>query len=384
MATYSSECLRILELLKNRKNVLITGAPACGKTRLLNEVADAFISAFVKPQTAVNPTHVVRPVSLPRSLPTTGGQPLPELPSPTRTQRQVFRTAFNANSKPRDFLSGLMPTLGAAQQGPFRVTHGKLIQANRVALLPDGAALLIIDELNRGPAVQLFGDAIVAIEADKRLGEDGQLGASSWPIDVLNTQTGETEPMHLSGHLYILAAMNQADVSVEPLDVAFIRRWERYPLSPSDGAIRDQLGATGPDAMLPGVPATPGDVVEAAVRAWAKVNERVEVGRGAEFMLGHGVFLGRRVLSGSQAQPFTSVDEALNWALESWGAIYAHVEEVFFGDAFGIAATLRADGGSSHYRMESHSFGQDQRQTIRKPTLDAGNIYALLLWVGQA
>lgn len=293
MKQYSPECLAILDQLKNRKNVLMMGPPACGKTTLLSEVADAFVNGYLVNQSPAQPTHVAGAlVTIPRKVPVgTGGTPLSQLPSPNRTTRSVFQAVFNANSKPRDFLTGLIPNIsnGAAAIG-FKVTTGKLVKANQFAMQPNGAALLIVDELNRGPAVQLFGDAIVAIEADKRMADDDSLPQKAWPFDVLDPVTGEMMPMHLSAHLYILAAMNQADVSVEPLDVAFIRRWERYSLAPSAEKVRLMLGASGSLVSLPAVPTTTGEVIEAAVRAWESVNERIELGRGSEFMLGHGVF----------------------------------------------------------------------------------------------
>lgn len=380
MKEYSPECLAILELLKSRKNVLMMGPPSCGKTTLLSEVADAFLNGFVAQQISPQPTHVTgAPVTIPRKTATTGDTPIPQLPSPTKTNRSVVQAVFNANSKPRDFLSGLMPNVGnGTTHIGFKVTTGKLVRANQLAMPPDGTSLLIVDELNRGPAVQLFGDAIVAIEADKRLAEDGSVPQNAWPFDVMNPATGEMEPMYLSHDLYILSAMNQADVSVEPLDVAFIRRWDRFLLAPAADKVRTLLGAPGKDVELPAAPATPGDVIEAAIRAWESVNERITLGRGQEFMLGHGVFLSRAV------DPLSSIADALEMGVACWTSIMAHIDEVFFGDAFGIAATLRADTSLNHYQLESVPFGQEQRQVLKRPTLiDSSNIYDLLLWIGR-
>jgi 5-methylcytosine-specific restriction protein B len=381
MSQYSSECLAILNQLKTRKNVLMMGPPACGKTTLLSEIADAFKNGYLANQRPIQPTHVTgTPVTIPRTIPDgSGATPLSQLPSPNRSTRNVFQAVFNANSKPRDFLTGLIPNISKGSDSiGFKVTTGKLVQANQFAMQPNGAALLIIDELNRGPAVQLFGDAIVAIEVDKRLAEDDSQPSTAWPFDILNPTSGEMNPMYLSAHLYILAAMNQADVSVEPLDVAFIRRWERYALTPSSEKVRRMLGATGTTNELPATPGTPGDVIEAAVRAWESVNERIALGRGAEFMLGHGVFLSRSITT------LPTIQDALEIAVACWASIIAHLEEVFFGDAFGIAATLRADMSSGHYQLLSVPFGQEQRQVLKRPAkIDNDNIYSLLVWVGR-
>jgi 5-methylcytosine-specific restriction protein B len=382
MKAYSNECLEVLDLLKARKNVLLMGAPGCGKTLLMSEVADAFKNGFVTIGSPAVPTHVGgSAVTIPRSIPTSAGTtPIAQMPSPDRTNREVFRTVFSANSKPRDFLTGLVPKIDSSASGlGFKVAQGKLVVANNYAQEPKGAALLVIDELNRGPAVQLFGDAIVAIEADKRMADDDSIPFKAFPFDVLDPATGAQTPTYLSAHLYILAAMNQADVSVEPLDVAFIRRWERYMLSPEPEKVRAKLASSGASVTLPDVPTSPGDVVEAAIRAWESVNQRIALGRGAEFQLGHGVFFSRANVA------MASMAEALCLAVSCWAAITAHLDEVFFGDAFGIAATLRADLSEGHYRLESVPFGQEQRQMLRSPgTIDSSNIYQLLCWVGRS
>ena len=67
--------------------------------------------------------------------------------------------------------------------------------------------------------------------------------------------------------------MNQADASVEPLDVAFLRRWEPLRLEPDEAALRTfyGLGAKGANA-LPDAPANVNEALEASVRAWVAVN----------------------------------------------------------------------------------------------------------------
>ena len=59
-----------------------------------------------------------------------------------------------------------MPDLRAGKPaGSFRITEGVLYRASEFAKQPNSAALLIVDEINRGPTVQVFGGAIVAMEA---------------------------------------------------------------------------------------------------------------------------------------------------------------------------------------------------------------------------
>lgn len=51
-------------------------------------------------------------------------------------------------------------------------------------------------------------------------------------FEIINPVDGQMIEYAFSPNLYILAAMNQADASVAPLDVAFMRRWQSYKLTP--------------------------------------------------------------------------------------------------------------------------------------------------------
>lgn len=121
-----------------------------------------------------------------------------------------------------------MPVLGAT--GGYCVNAGILYRANEFAKQENSAALLIIDEINRGPAIEVFGGSIVAIESDKRLNEDNTPNVATQFFEIINPVDGQMMEYAFSPNLYILAAMNQADASVAPLDVAFMRRWQSYSL----------------------------------------------------------------------------------------------------------------------------------------------------------
>ena len=125
--------------------------------------------------------------------------------------RKVFRCVLHQSSKYRDFLTGMMPDVRSGKApGTFRITEGILYRASEYAKQPDSAALLIIDEINRGPTVQVFGGAIVAMEAEKRLSEDGKPTKSTQFFDLLDPADGELIEYAFPSRLYILAAMNQA------------------------------------------------------------------------------------------------------------------------------------------------------------------------------
>ncbi len=367
--TISNEANLVLASLAAKHNVMLSGPPSCGKTHLIQEVADAFSNPAVQQTQLAAPIALAQRVAIPAQA-AAPAQQLIGFPSPNRLARHIERIAFSANTRARDFTTAFVPQVNGGTGG-FQVAKGALIRANEAAL-QGGAALLVIDEMNRGPAVQLFGDAIVSIEQDKRLDTNDQPTKNTWPLHILD-DNGQTVEMRLSSHLYILAALNQADVSIEPLDVAFLRRFEPIPLEPRPDIVREALGASG---NIPNEPASPGDVVEASVQAWERVNERIALGRGQDFRIGHGIFL-------MPSSPPTTVIDALDRAAGWWKRIAAHVQEVFFGDIIGAGVVFNESQTGAGYKIVSTPYGIDQKQQLLAPTIDATTIYAVLRQVAS-
>lgn len=369
----SDDCKQALKLLSRSRNVLVSGPPGTGKSKLLAEVALAFETGFG-----------VAPAGGPPQLKPVGGIPIPpaagavkDIPAPTKMDRKVFRTVFHQNSKYRDFVSGITPAVNKQAGTPdFTIVKGTLYRASEHAKGVNGAALLIIDEINRGPAVQAFGGAIVAMESDKRLAPDGARRAETQFFEMLDPISGDVIEYALPHDLYILAAMNQADASVEPLDVAFLRRWEPLRLEPDEEALRTFYGLGAKSANpVPDVLTSVSDALEASVSAWVAVNAQIALGRGPEFQIGHGVLM-------SNVRPQTlGLNEALGTLCVGWAKVRAHVEEVFFGDTRGIAAALNALDGPvfNPFKLTETTFADDLRFLLEGPKNFAeNNIYAAL------
>lgn len=110
--SYSKECLNTLKLLARSKNVLISGPPGTGKSRLLAEIAHAFENSYGLTPAGAPPTHTTSG-TIP--IPPTAGSLSKYIPAPNKTKRKVFRTVFHQNSKHRDFVSGITPAIKKVQ-----------------------------------------------------------------------------------------------------------------------------------------------------------------------------------------------------------------------------------------------------------------------------
>lgn len=360
--------MEILSLLSKKHNVLLLGAPGTGKSRVMNDVAKAFEEGGQKLQepTFVQGASVPIPaMTLPNGI---------DFPFFNKKNRKVFRTTLHQNSKYREFLTGIVPEFGTA--GGYKINKGILYRANEFAKEPDSAALLIIDELNRGPAIEVFGGSIVAIENDKRLADDNTVQPTTQFFEILDPITGEMVEYAFSPNLYILAAMNQADASVAPLDVAFLRRWQSYTLEPNYDLLYKIFNVDSHKELL-SVGETSEDIYNVAFHALERINEKICIGRGSEYQIGHGVFLSTLPANNSR-------EAALDFILEVWSIIYSHIQELFFGDSASIAYIINAGDVGSPYQTEECTFAGESKTIIKHETITRDTIYNTYLAIVRA
>lgn len=349
-STIEADARAVLKALAVRKNVIIAGSPGTGKSRLLNQVRDLFM--WDQGKTGSSPTARI-------PIPPASG-PIPAwFPSPDQTaSRRVFQTVFDQNTKYRDFMRGLVPKV--SEPGAFEVTNGTFYRASLHARKDGHAALVIIDEINRGPAVAVFGSALVGLEADKRLLTNGDAKETTQHFEILG-DSGEHESFALPNDLYVLAAMNEADTSVEPLDVAFLRRFHLYRLEPQPGTLRSHLGLSAEAGALPKSPVSAADYYEALAQAFSKVNQQILLGRGHAYQLGHGALMHTPADS-------SAIGEAQEYVLAAWATLRGHIDEVFFGNTRAVSDVLRAENSRSPYSLEEAIFAGQTVRRIAGPT----------------
>lgn len=356
----------VIMALTDRKNVILTGPPGTGKSRLMNQVRDFF---------EWKASDLGGSLDGPFAIPAESGPPPEWFPSPTQTDdRLAFPTVFDQNTKYRDFMRGLVPAVNNA--GAFVVSSGTLYRASEHAKGRGHAALVIIDEINRGPAVAAFGSALVGLERDKRLPNSGVPSQQTQHFETLG-DAGEALRYALPEDLYILASMNEADTSVEPLDVAFLRRFHTYRLEPQAAVLRRHLGLPEVPAATythPSDPTSGEEWYEALARAFDAINHQILLGRGHAYQLGHGALMHKT--APSPTDPLAAVQE---YVAGAWATMRAHVYEVFYGNTRALSDVLRAEASASPYTLEESTFaGQNVRRILGPNRPAPADLYRLL------
>ena len=189
----------LVGLLRTKKNVILQGAPGVGKTFAAKRLAYSMMGAM----------------------------------DPNRVMMVQFHQSYSYE----DFIEGYRPAANG-----FVLNKGAFYKFCKAAEMDDeNEYFFIIDEINRGNLIRIFGELFMLIESDKR-GVQLQLLYSG-------------ERFAVPKNVYIIGMMNTADRSLAMLDYALRRRFAFYEMRPgfdTDGfrAYRMSLGSEKFDRLI--------------------------------------------------------------------------------------------------------------------------------------
>ena len=237
-------------LLKQKKNLILQGAPGTGKT-----YSTASVIVEMRGQL----------------MPDMSRDEVMEIYNKEIEDGHVEFTTFHQSLDYEDFVEGLKPEL---DKESHQVQYG--IEAGVFKRICDKARndsehgyFLIIDEINRGNVAKIFGELITLLEADKRIGETNAIVA---------TLPYSKEKFGVPNNLYIIGTMNTTDRSVGFIDYALRRRFAFLTVKANRNVIEHYCA----------------DTKQIALAYFDKVNEHIKNYSSEnveDLMIGHSYFL---------------------------------------------------------------------------------------------
>lgn len=179
----------LVAVLKNKKNIILQGAPGVGKTFAAKRLAYSIMGE--------------------------------------KDESRIEFVQFHQNYSYEDFMMGYKPV-----NDGFELKYGIFYRfCQKAANQPDKDFFFIIDEINRGNMSKIFGELLMLIERDYR-GTKATLAYNGMTFSVPK-------------NLYIIGMMNTADRSLAMIDYALRRRFSFFDIEPgfdSAGFMKYQQG----------------------------------------------------------------------------------------------------------------------------------------------
>ena len=221
----------LVAVLRNKKNIIMQGAPGVGKTFAARRLAWSMMGE--------------------------------------KDDGRIEFVQFHQNYSYEDFMMGYKPV----EEG-FELKYGIFYRfCQKAANQPDKAFFFIIDEINRGNMSKIFGELLMLIEKDYR-GTKATLAYNGLSFSVPE-------------NLYIIGMMNTADRSLAMIDYALRRRFSFFEVEPgfeSDGFIHYQNSLNNE---------TLNELVNKVKDLNREISLDKSLGKG--FCIGHSYFCGRDV-----------------------------------------------------------------------------------------
>ena len=221
----------LVAVLRNKKNIILQGAPGVGKTFAARRLAWSMMGE--------------------------------------KDDSRIEFVQFHQNYSYEDFMMGYKPV-----EDGFELKYGIFYRfCQKAANQPDKEFFFIIDEINRGNMSKIFGELLMLIEKDYR-GTKATLAYNGLSFSVPK-------------NLYIIGMMNTADRSLAMIDYALRRRFSFFEVEPgfdSEGFIQYQNGLNNE---------TLNELVSKVKDLNREISLDKSLGKG--FCIGHSYFCGRDV-----------------------------------------------------------------------------------------
>ncbi len=230
--------LKIVSLLRRKKNIILEGAPGVGKTFLARKIAYQLIGEV--------------------------------------EDDNIEMVQFHQSYSYEDFIQGIRPS----DNGGFEVRNGIFYNFCQKARRSDEPFVFIIDEINRGNISKILGEMMMLIEADKR--------SRKYAIKLTYSEE-EDDKFYVPSNVYIIGCMNTADRSLAIVDYALRRRFAFCQIQPEFNEVFQKFlsGKIGKQN------------VDKIVKRLRRVNDMIlatpSLGKGLE--IGHSYFCNAEVIT---------------------------------------------------------------------------------------
>ena len=206
---YSGEKMKeeIINILQNKKQIILQGAPGTGKTYSSSELAVKLIDENAPSDRAELMKRYKELVD----------------------KEQIFFTTFHQSMDYEEFVEGIKPNT-VKDNIIYKLNDGIFKKACKTAENKSNKVVLIIDEINRGNISKIFGELITLLETDKRKGKENEIEA------ILPYSK---EKFSVPDNLYIIGTMNTADRSIGYVDYALRRRFAFITIRAEEDKIKN-------------------------------------------------------------------------------------------------------------------------------------------------